>query len=79
MAIAGFTSTEETYFQISPYDISSRTYSPTARLVITYAMSLDVNLVSRSVVTFFDVLGNVGGLSGVLFAIAGAIHGILTF
>ena len=34
---------------------------------------------SRSVYTFFDVLGNVGGLAGVLFSLAAFINGMFVF
>lgn len=74
MAISGITNVEETFFSISQHDFHSRTWGPRCRLTIEYAMSLDVNVVSRSVYTFFDVLGNVGGLAGVLFSITGTIN-----
>ena len=74
MAISGITDDEETFFSISPHDFHTRTFTPRTRLTIEYAMSLDVNVVSRSVYTFFDLLGNVGGLSSVLFTIAAIIN-----
>ena len=41
MAISDMTSTDETYFSITPYDIHTRTDDPASRLVIEYGMSLD--------------------------------------
>ena len=42
-------------------------------------MSLDLFEEGRSVYTFFDVLGNVGGLSGILTSIAATISGALNY
>ena len=42
-------------------------------------MSLDLYEESRSVYTFFDVLGNVGGLSGILTSIAATISAALNY
>ena len=41
MAISEMTSTDETYFSITPHDVQMRTDDPTSRLVIEYGMSLD--------------------------------------
>ena len=40
---------------------------------------MDLEELNRAVYTFFDVLGNVGGLGGVLFSIAAFINGIFSF
>ena len=42
-------------------------------------MSMDVIEITRSVRTFFEVLSDAGGLSGILFGAAGAIHAIFNY
>lgn len=40
---------------------------------------MDQNKVSRAVYTYFDVLGNVGGLAGVLSGVAMFVSSIFTY
>ena len=42
-----------------------------------YEMSLDAQKVSRSVYTYFDALGNVGGLNGILISVTVSILAVL--
>ena len=48
-------------------------------LTLDYSLSMDQHNLSRAVYTYFDVLGNVGGLSGVLFSVAAFLNGMFTF
>ena len=79
MAIAGLTDEEDHFFTIEDQGFHARTTVPESRLELEFAMSLDLQKESRSVYTFFDVLGNVGGLSGILFSVAAAINNALNF
>jgi len=49
------------------------------RLEFTYTMGLNANKVSRSVYTFWNVLGDIGGLYGVLAIACANIISILTY
>ena len=41
--------------------------------------SKDVFMIERSVFTFFDLLGNVGGLYGILLSIAASLNNFFNF
>ena len=47
------------------------------QLVVRFDMSLDAHTINRSVYTLLDVLGDVGGLSGSLFALFNVLVVIL--
>mmetsp|Transcript_13143 Transcript_13143/g.16723 ORF Transcript_13143/g.16723 Transcript_13143/m.16723 type:complete len:137 (-) Transcript_13143:900-1310(-) len=79
MAIAGVTGVESDFFSMEEQTSHSRTTAANTRLMLDYQMSLDLREESRTVYNFFDVLGNVGGLSGILFSLAAAISSTLTF
>mmetsp|Transcript_28809 Transcript_28809/g.38426 ORF Transcript_28809/g.38426 Transcript_28809/m.38426 type:complete len:80 (+) Transcript_28809:897-1136(+) len=79
MGVAGVTEVEFDYFYIEEQNVHTRTDLPNTRLALDYQMSLDKKEETRTVYNFFDVLGNVGGLSGVLFSLAAAISGTLNF
>mmetsp|Transcript_13832 Transcript_13832/g.17532 ORF Transcript_13832/g.17532 Transcript_13832/m.17532 type:complete len:80 (-) Transcript_13832:863-1102(-) len=79
MGIAGVTEVEFYYFYIEEQNVHTRTKNPYTRLTLDYQMGTDRIEETRTVYNFFDVLGNVGGLSGVLFSLAAAISGTLNF
>ena len=57
----------------------NETFSKDSRLEITYTMGLNANKVSRSVYTFWNVLGDIGGLYGVLALACANLISILTY
>ena len=74
MAISGLTAIEESYFTIEKNDIETRTNSTNDRLTLVYSVSLDQVNVYRRVMTLSESLGNVGGLSGILFSMVSAMR-----
>ena len=79
MAFSDVTNVEEPYFEISRYDSLNTSRKPNILLSINYSMNMDIVKVSRSVYTFFDLLGNVGGLAGIFFSIVAFLHSIWKF
>ena len=47
--------------------------------MIWYELSLDVEQINRSVYTYFQALGDTGGLNGILISIASLIVSVLNF
>ena len=57
----------------------STTRHPITRFSLTYEMSMGIFRIKRSVYTFFNLLGEVGGLGGILFSFAAFIHGMFKY
>lgn len=79
MSISGLSSTEETMFSTVEKKDLTRPYAQDSRLEFTYTMGLNANKVSRSVYTFWNVLGDIGGLYGVLALACANLISILTY
>ena len=79
IAFTDITNIEEPYFEIERYDSVATSRNPATSLSINYSMNMDAVKVTRSVYTFFDLLGNVGGLAGILFSIVAFLHSICKF
>ena len=77
MAIAGLTTVEESYFTIESDEAESRGYIRGERVSIVYSVNLNLNKISRRVLTLSESLGNVGGLNEVLSITASAIQFLL--
>ena len=48
-------------------------------MIALYEMSLNVNVVSRSVYTFWNVIGDVGGFNGVLVSVCATLVSIFSY
>ena len=79
ISLSGLTGITEEYFSLKYYDTHTSTKDRRHRLTLDYSLSMDQHNLSRAVYTYFDVLGNVGGLSGVLFSVAAFLNGMFTF
>ena len=79
IAFTDITNIEEPYFEIERYDSFASSINPATSLSINFSMNMDAVKVTRSVYTFFDLLGNVGGLAGILFSIVAFLHSICKF
>ena len=80
MAVPGLTGEDASSFEIveDMHDTSTLKgyYS---RQEFLFTLSPNVILKERAVFTFFDALGNVGGLYGILFGIIGSINNLFSF
>ena len=54
-------------------------YNYNGRLEIWFSLSIDVQQVERSVYNYLTLLGDVGGLYGILMSFAGLALGILNY
>ena len=79
MALTGLTGQISKFFTIAEYATSANVFGFRTRLTLTYHMSQDLVNHDRSVLTFVAVLGEVGGLYGLLVSIAGTILSFATF
>ena len=80
ISISGITDMEEiTFFSIALHDTHTTTSSYNYRMSVTYRLNMDLHITSRSVYTAFDLLGNVGGLIGVLVGVGAFIVGMLDY
>ena len=77
ISISGISEVEETFFSLVKRDQGSRAGSYNGRLQIVYGMNLDAEKVCRQVYTFWTVVGEVGGLSGVLIYLTAKILSVL--
>ena len=77
IALSGISEVKENFFSVIERDQGTRTGSYYRRLQIVYGMNLDAEKVSRSVYTFWAVIGDVGGLSGVLIYLTSKILSVL--
>ena len=81
MALEGITDIEESFFNVVHLKDLDRilTYESSARLQIAIELSDEVTLVERHVYNSFMLLGDVGGFSGLLFAIGSVLVRIFNF
>lgn len=80
MSITGLTDGAGVYFSMQDNEkTSTRTEYFATRFQINYEMSLNSVLTTRSVYNLFTLLGDVGGLFGLLLSVAAWFSGILTF
>ena len=79
MSLSGITEEEETFFSTVKKDKFTRTGGYNTRLSLDYTMSLDAKKVSRSVYTFWTVIGDVGGLNGVLISVASTLLSVFSY
>ena len=79
MPVVGVTDNEVTFFSVNEESFQTRTPNRLCRLGIQFQMSIDQHVEDRSVFTFFDLLGNVGGFAGVLASIAAVINNFFNY
>jgi len=79
MAINGLTGKEETFISVEEGGTKTRTDSFYTRLQIEYYVSQDQRTFDRSVYTFWSVLGDIGGLSGILVSVVSTLLNVLNF
>ena len=79
MAISGVTDKNIDFFHVHEYATSTQTYEFRTLLMLDYHMNLDLISHSRSVFTFVGVLGEVGGLYGLLISVASTCLSYATF
>ena len=80
MAITGVTEIEEPFFEIEQgviYNTLLPQYN--RRLHIDLVLDPRVTLIDRQVYNFFMLLGDVGGLSGLLFSLGSIFLGFLNY
>ena len=80
MAVNGVTEIENESFEIvHDYDLHSIPYDPTILLSLNYRMDRDLYKVDRAVYNSFMLLGDVGGLQGLLISIGAIFISFLNF
>ena len=79
MAISGVTDKTSKFFEVREYETNTKTYEFRTLLMLEYHMNLDLISHSRSVLTFVGVLGEVGGLYGLLISVASTLLSYATF
>ena len=80
MGIIGLTEKEDTIFSISERSTRMSAFGNfQQRYVQLYAMNYSMKKVERSVYNWLMLLGDVGGLYGLLFSIFAIINSILSY
>ena len=79
MAISGLTETENTMFSIIDSKTTSLNSSFYHRYVHLYHMEYAVETIERSVYNFLMLLGDVGGLYGLLFSVFATLNNVFNF
>ena len=73
MSLSGITEKTESYFSMKQLKIYTVTYEQNALLEFQFSVDPNLRKVERSALNFFQVLGDVGGLYGIVFSIASSI------
>ena len=79
MAIESFTAVNEKAFQIDKMDTVNKVVNPLTRLDLYYFLNRDVISVKRQVYDSIMLLGDMGGLFGLIFSICSTILGIANY
>ena len=79
MAISGLTETEKTLFSIKDTRTVNNNLSFFHRYVHMIHMDYSVETVERSVYNLLMLLGDVGGLYGLLFSVFATLNNVLNF
>ena len=81
MSLIGFTEKEETFFELKHSQDFDRSFNRDfyARLQLAFQLDNEVTLVERSVYNIFMLLGDVGGFSGLLYAVGAVLIRISNF
>ena len=79
LAITGVTDEEDSAFKIEPKLTRHKWWFYNERLSLRYEMNKDVEQVERAVYNSFMLLGDVGGLYGILMLLVGTILGYINF
>ena len=79
MAINGLTDKEDTIFSIQERTVVQFNYEFNDRYLQSYHMNLSVKTTERSVYNFLMLLGDVGGLFGLLFSVFATLNNVLNF
>ena len=79
MALSGITAKNSEFFSVVQYAQMTRTYGFRTRLMLEYHMSLDLTNHKRNAFTFVAVLGEVGGLYGLLVSVASTFLSFATY
>ena len=77
--LTGVTDKESEYFHIEEDSKVSRTTSDNTRLELEIFLVRDLRVIDRSVYNLFMFLGNIGGLSSILFSLCAFLMGIINF
>ena len=78
MDFSGLTNIEDRYFSIELDSINTRTDNYNARLEIEIFLDRDIRVINRSVYNFLMFLGDIGGLSGLLYSVCASLLGLLS-
>lgn len=82
MAVEAVTGGEDKFFELKPEQIRTRAAlsdSYNTKLILGFIVSQDVTMIQRDVYNSFMLLGDVGGLQGILFSVGAAIVGLFTY
>ena len=80
MSIPGLTEKESQLFSIEEKGVVTQlNYDYFTRVTLQFEVSNDVRLMTRSVYTFWQVLGDVGGLNGLLISLVTLILSVASF
>ena len=79
MAISGITDTENTLFSIENSKTSNLNTSFYNRYVHAFHMDYKVETIERSVYNLLMLLGDVGGLYGLLFSVFATLSNVVNF
>ena len=70
LSVPIFTEQEHTFFDTEKINESRTTQGTYLRIEVNYELSMDSDIVARSIFTYFDALGNTGGINSILTTIA---------
>ena len=79
ISLSGVTEVEAEFISIQEGRPGTRTWNLYTRMIVDFSISRDIRHYDRSVFTFWEVLGEVGGLQGFLAPLFGFVLSILTF
>ena len=77
--LTGITDKESEYFHIEEDSKVSRSTSYNTRLEFEIFFVRDLHIIDRSVYNTFTFLGNIGGVSSLLFSLCAYLMGIINF
>ena len=82
MVIENLTEVEDTLFRVEQSRVNTRTmpiFDKLTKLQITFEVNTDLTVTEREVYTTFMLLGDVGGLSGILATLGSMITSFFTY
>ena len=79
MAISDLTTVEEPFFSVEFQGTQNYLFPEDVRMIFTFELDDNVQIIQRDVYNIFMLLGDVGGFSGLLVSLGSFFVGILNF